>query len=105
MDIIKTIVEFFKKSEEETVNESPEGLCALCWGHQEYDGKIRELYKDKQVDVNNNRDAYLLIQNFVKEHVDGYHVKDGTVHVCPDCSELEEGNDRIEKFKLSEKAE
>ncbi|MGO3183220.1 MAG: hypothetical protein ACTIJ9_10340 [Aequorivita sp.] len=102
MDIVKTIVEFFKKPEEETANSAPEGVCSLCWGYQEYDGKIRELYKDKQVDVNNHKDSYMLIQGFVKEHVDGYQVKDGLVHVCPNCKELEEGKDRIEKYDLSE---
>lgn len=105
MDIVNKIVEFFKKPEQETVNQSPEGLCSLCWGYQEYDGKIRERYKDKQVDVNNHKDSYMLIQGFVKKHVDGYQLKDGVVHVCPDCSELEEGKDRIKKFYLSEKEE
>jgi len=102
MDIIKTIVDFFKKPKKETASKSPEGVCSLCWGHQEYDGKIRKLYKDKQIDVNNNEDSYLLIQEFVKENVDGYHLKDGVVHVCPDCDELKEGRDRVKKFKLSE---
>lgn len=37
--------------EEETKYEAPEGVCALCWGFQEYDGKIRQLFKDKQIDV------------------------------------------------------
>ncbi len=103
MDIVNSIAEFFKKPEEEIVNEAPEGVCALCWGYQEYDGKIRELYKDKQVDVNNHKDSYMLIQGFVKEHVDGYQIKDGVVHVCPNCQELEEGKDRIEKYDLPEK--
>lgn len=100
MDIIDRIVGFFKKSEKETVGKSPEGTCALCWGRQEYDGKIRKLYKDKQIDVNNYKASYMLIQKFVKDHIDGYHIKDGIVHVCPDCSELKEGKDRVEKFKL-----
>ena len=103
MDLVKTIVEFFKKPEEKTVNESPQGVCSLCWGYQAYDGKIRKLYKDKQVDVNNHQDSYMLIQGFVKENIDGYKLKDGTVHVCPNCSELEEGKERIEKFEVSEK--
>lgn len=30
MDIVKGIVGFFKKPEQETVNESPEGVCSLC---------------------------------------------------------------------------
>lgn len=103
MDFIKNIVEFFKKPKEETIGQSPEGACSLCWGIQEYDGKIRKLYEDKQVDVNNNRDSYMMIQEFVKDHVDGYHIKDGVVHVCSDCSELEEGKDRVQKFTLPEK--
>lgn len=98
MDIVKRMVEFFKRPAEETVNHAPEGVCELCWGYQEYDGKIRKLYEDKQVDVNNKKDSYMLIQDFVKEHVDGYHIKDGVVHVCPDCSELEEGKDKIKKY-------
>lgn len=100
MDFIDKIVAFFKQPESETVNTSPVGTCSLCWGQQEYDGKIRKLFKDKQVDVNNNRASYMMVQKFVKENIDGYHLKDGIVHVCPDCSELEEGKDRVEKFKL-----
>lgn len=100
MDIIDRIVTFFKKPKEETINKSPEGTCSLCWGRQEYDGKIRELYRDKQVDVNNHKDSYMLVQGFVKEHIDGYQVKDGVVHVCPDCTKLETGKDRIEKYTL-----
>ena len=103
MDIVKTIVEFFKKPVQEHVNESPARVCSLCWGYQEYDGKIRRIYKDRQVEVNNHRDSYMLIQNFVKEHVDGYQIKDGVVHVCPNCSEFEEGKDRIKKFDPFEK--
>lgn len=102
MNIINRIVEYFKKPKEETVDEAPEGVCNLCWGYQEYDGKLRELYKDKQVDVNNHKDSYMLVQKFVKENIDGYNIKDGIVHVCPDCSELEEGKDRIEKYELPE---
>lgn len=105
MDIVKTLVDFFNKPKEETVNESPDGVCNLCWGYQEYDGKVRELYEDKQVNVNNHEDSYMLIQKFVKENVDGYHVKDGIVHVCPNCGELEKGKDRIKNYNLPEKEE
>lgn len=105
MDVVKKIVEYFKKPEAETVNKSPEGVCNLCWGYQEYDGKIRELYKDRQVDVNHREDSYMLIEGFVKENIDGYHVKDGIVHVCPNCSELETGKDRIKKYELPKEKE
>lgn len=90
MDIVKKIVAFFEKPENDRVGESPEGVCPLCWGQQEYDGKIRELIEDKQIDVNNRQDSYMRIQKFVKENIDGYHTKDGIVHVCPDCDDLKE---------------
>lgn len=95
MDLIKSIVDYFKKPEQEAVKESPEGVCSLCWGIQEYDGKIREVYKDKQVDVNNHEDSYLLIQKFVKDNMDGYQVKDGVTHVCDNCEILNE--DKVEE--------
>lgn len=82
------------------MNTSPEGTCSLCWGQQEYDGKIRKILYDKQVDVNNHRDSYMLVQKFVGDHIDGYRLKDDIVHVCTDCTELQEGKERIQKFSL-----
>ena len=93
MDLVKNIVEYFKKPEEERTSDAPEGVCSLCWGIQEYDGKIREVYKDKQVDVNNHEDSYMLMQKFVKEHMDGYQIKDGVTHVCTDCEILKAEKD------------
>lgn len=89
-NIINKFVEFFKNPKEETAGQAPEGVCNLCWGIQEYDGKIREIYRDKQIDVNNHKDSYMLIQKFVKEHIDGYQLKDDEIHVCPDCPKLGE---------------
>lgn len=34
--------------------------------------------------------------------MDGYRIKDGVVHVCPNCTELKEGKERIEKFPIGE---
>lgn len=39
MNIVKALVEFFKQPEEETREKTPEGMCPLCWGYQEYDHK------------------------------------------------------------------
>lgn len=88
--LVNKIVDYFKKPKAETEGTAPEGVCNLCWGIQEYDGKIREIYKDKQIDVNNKQDSYMLIQKFVKDHVDGYQLKEGEIHVCPDCPKLKE---------------
>lgn len=86
MNIIDNIFDFFQKPEEERKNASPEGLCNVCWGYQQYDGKIREIIKDKQIDVNNHRDQYLVIQDFVKEHLEGIKLKEGEVISCPTCN-------------------
>lgn len=80
MDIVENIVNFFKSPPEETKGKAPKGMCPVCWGYQEYDGKIREMYKDKQIDVNNHEAIYMWIEEFVKEHLDGMELKKGLVH-------------------------
>ena len=47
--------------------------------------KIRKLYKGKQIDVNNHRDSYMRIQDFIIENIDGIKLKEGKVFVCPAC--------------------
>lgn len=86
MELIEILHDFFLKPDEETKNETPEGLCSLCWGYQQYDGKIRDLIKDKQIDVNNHKDRYLLIQQFVKENLEGIKLKEGEIHSCAVCN-------------------
>lgn len=85
MDFINNLLDYFKKPEEETKNTSPEGTCPVCWGYQEYDTKIREVLKDKQIDVNNHRDSYMKVKKFVVKHVDGIKLKEGEVKSCPKC--------------------
>ena len=84
--LTETLIDFFRKPEEETKGASPSGLCPNCWGSQEYDGEIRELYKDKQIDVNNHERNYAFIQEFVVKHIDGIHLKKGNTSLeCPTC--------------------
>ncbi len=85
MDHIESLVQFFKKSEKETKGKSPEGTCPLCWGYQEYDHRIRRLFKDKQIDVNNHRDSYMKIQKFMIKYIDGIRLKQGEIVECPTC--------------------
>ena len=85
MSLIEKLVEFFKKPENETKDQTPEGLCPVCWGYQEYDKKIRVLYKDRQVDVNNHKDSYMLMQEFVVNHLEGIKLKESKVEHCPTC--------------------
>ncbi len=49
--MIEALISFFKKPAKETKNEVLEGVCPNCWGSQEYDHEIRELYKDKQIAI------------------------------------------------------
>ena len=84
--VVNKLITFFKKPKEETINEVPEGVCPNCWGEQEYDNEIREMYKDKQIDVNNHTANYAFIQDFVVNHVNGIHLKKGSNNFeCPTC--------------------
>lgn len=75
MGFTETIANFFSRPKEETKNQVPVGACPICWGESEYDGQIRELYKDKQIDVNNHRANHAFIQDFVVNHVEGIRLK------------------------------
>ncbi|MEX2380511.1 MAG: hypothetical protein WD530_07190 [Vicingaceae bacterium] len=98
MDIIESIIQYFEKDKnkpaQQTESKAPQGLCPVCWGYQEYDGKIRKLFKDKQVDINNHRDSYLIIQEFVKKNVDSMKLKEGEIKSCPTCGETEEKHNK-----------
>jgi len=85
MDIIENIIHFLKKPKEETEGKSPEGTCPVCWGYQEYDHKIRQLFDDKQIDVNGHRYNYMKIQKFMVKYIDGIHLKQGETEECPTC--------------------
>lgn len=93
MNIIENIVAFLQKPKEETENMSPEGTCPVCWGYQEYDAKIRQLFKDKQIDVNNHSDSYMKVQKFMVKYVDGIRLKQGKVEECPTCSKERQVDD------------
>jgi len=84
--MIESILQFFKRPKEETSNVVPEGLCPNCWGSQEYDNQIRELYQDKQIDVNNHAANHAFIQEFVVANLKGIKLTKGNNGVeCPTC--------------------
>ena len=86
MDIYTKVIEFLKKPEEETGDKAPEGVCAVCWGYQAYDKKIRTIIEDRQIDVNNHLFKYMRIQKLLKHHIEGIKLKEGKVNDCPTCS-------------------
>jgi hypothetical protein len=84
--MIEELIAFFKRPQEETKNKTPKGYCPNCWGKQEYDKQIRELYRDKQVEVNNHEANYAFIQDFIVTYLDGIHLKRGNNGLeCPTC--------------------
>ncbi len=87
MDLIQNIIRYFKDNDDGKKSDAPEGTCPVCWGHQQYDGKIRTLLKDKQIDVNNHKDSYMVIQDFMKNKIDGITIKEATISGCPTCAE------------------
>ena len=92
MDLVESIIQFFKKPKKETVGKSPEGTCPVCWGYQEYDTKIRQMFKDKQIDVNNHQDSYMKVGKFMVKYVDGIRLKQGLIKECPTCGYNKEKN-------------
>jgi hypothetical protein len=85
MSIFSSIIEFLKQPEEETKDKAPEGLCAVCWGYQEYDKKILTIIEDRQIDVNNHHFRYMRIQKLLKERIEGIRLKKGKISDCPTC--------------------
>ena len=84
--LIEELISFFKKPKEETRNKVPEGLCPNCWGSQEFDNQIRDLYYDKQIDVNNHKANYAFIQGFMVTRLTGIHLRMGNNSLeCPTC--------------------
>lgn len=88
MNIIDNIIQFLKSPKEEEAV-SPEGICPVCWGRQEYDGKIKILMKDKQIDINNHQASYTFIKEFVVTNIDGIKLKGGIIKDCPNCTSQE----------------
>ena len=84
--MIDKLTAFFKRPASETKNETPEGVCPNCWGKQEYDNVIRELYQDNQIDVNNGQANHNFIKNVVVNKIEGIRLKKGnTGLVCTVC--------------------
>ncbi len=75
----------FKKSPD-VFDDLPAGVCPNCWGEQEYDNTIREMYVDKQIDVNNHEANHAFIQEYIVTRVKGIKlIKGNNSFECPTC--------------------
>lgn len=89
MNQIEKLAEFFKQSLKSSTDQAPEGYCPNCWGKQKYGNRIRKLYEDKQIDVNNREANYAFIRDFVVTYLDGIRLKKGNNSLeCPTCSTI-----------------
>lgn len=86
MSLLDTLSAFFSRPPEETGDQVPDGACPNCWGRYEYDGEIRQVARDRQIDVNNGVERHAFIKDFVVTHIDGIRLRnDDQGHVCPRC--------------------
>ncbi len=83
-----SLLNWFKKKKEADNALIEEGVCPNCWGYQEYEGKIKDAARDRQIDINNHNSTATraFIQDFVVNQMDGIRLqKDGDVFTCPAC--------------------
>ena len=85
MDIVNKVLRCFEKPQSETQNRAADGLCPVCWGYQEYDQQVRTLFRDKQISIKNCQESYMLVQDFVKNYIDGIQLRDAKTESCPKC--------------------
>ena len=91
--MIKKLINFFRQPAGKTQGKTPEGFCPNCWGEQEYDNMIREMYTDMQIDVNNHKANYAFIQDFVVTNLNGIKlIKGNNSFECPTCKLKITGN-------------
>lgn len=60
-----------------TGKQAPPETCPVCWGWQEYDGKVRIKVRDKQADVNHHKKRYTQTKQFLIDYIDGAKLKEG----------------------------
>lgn len=90
--IVDRFVNLLKGTRKGTTSRAPGTRCPNCWGEQEYDNILREIPKDKQVDVNNHVDSHAFIKKFMVNRIDGIHLRRDMHGVngyeCTTCHEV-----------------
>ena len=101
MDLAEHLLDYFDKPKVETKNRTPDGVCPICWGYQEYDHKIRKLYLDKQIDVSNHKNKFTFMRQFVKDNISGIRLVEGEEKICPTCGFEHPDAGKTEQKKLN----
>ncbi|MGB0888547.1 MAG: hypothetical protein ACPGSL_10525 [Vicingaceae bacterium] len=84
-NIIENIKNYFKRKENNhNTSEAPEGVCKICWGHDEWDGKYYKIIKDKHLTPGD--DIYeSFISKIANKHVNTTH-KHENKYICTTCN-------------------
>lgn len=70
---------FSKKSKGDSTENAPVGVCAICWGRSEWDGKYYEIIKKNDSKIYDN-----FISKIVEKHIDGVKKKEDK-YICKSC--------------------
>lgn len=66
--IIENIKKYFiAKENSESTDSAPEGVCKICWGHDEWDGKYYKVIKDKHLTPGDD-----IYESFISKIADKY---------------------------------
>jgi hypothetical protein len=84
MNIIQNIKNYFTaKSEGNTTEKSPQGICPNCWGKQEWDGEFYKLNKGNKL-TGNDQTYTNFIYKIVESNIEGILIKEDT-YDCETC--------------------
>jgi len=76
--------QFFAK--EDKTEKAPEGMCANCWGYQEYNDQYYEIVRDKRLVKDGDKYEHF-ISKVVDQHTSNTH-KIKNTYVCTTCDEV-----------------
>ena len=74
MSLFDTLSAYFSS---EKPADPPAGLCINCWGYEEWDGKIRDLAAEKQVELRDSQERENFIGKVVVQAVEGITLAQG----------------------------
>ena len=89
---VESLKSYFFPKPGTTAPAVPEGICPNCWGHQSYDGQVRDAIRDQRIAVQKGQAQDAFIKDFVVKHVDGIRLQrvDESLQ-CPTCKAVKRG--------------
>lgn len=85
MTIFQRIKDFLEGNKSSI--DTPEAFCPNCWGHQEYEGRIKEAVRTEQIDLNNIDQKKGWIDAYATKYFEGIRLrKVKGEFLCPVCT-------------------